>query len=90
MLSPKRPEAAVCTHPVVVGAVVKAFVARGARVIVGESPATANSTVAAKTVGTYDAVIKNGGEWDAFDDSVVVSCPSGKLVKSFEFCTSVY
>lgn len=85
MLSPKKPEAAVCTHPVVVGAVVRAFVARGARVLVGESPATANSTTAAKTVGTYDAVIANGGEWDPFDESVVVSCPSGKLVKSFEF-----
>src|SRR5574344_898603 len=85
MLSPKKPEAAVCTHPVVVGAVVKAFVARGARVIAGESPATANSTAAAKAVGTYDAVVNNGGEWDAFDDSVIVSCPDGKLVKSFEF-----
>lgn len=85
MLSPKKPDAAVCTHPVVVGAVVKAFVARGARVLVGESPATANSTAAAKAVGTYDAVINNGGEWDPFDDSVIVSCPNGKLVKSFEF-----
>ena len=85
MLSPKKPEAAVCTHPVVVDAVVKAFVARGARVIAGESPATANSTAAAKAVGTYDAVVNNGGEWDAFDDSVIVSCPDGKLVKSFEF-----
>src|SRR5574344_2654360 len=85
MLSPKKPDAAVCTHPVVVGAVVKAFVARGARVLVGESPATANSTAAAKAVGTYDAVINNGGEWDPFDDSVIVSGPNGKLVKSFEF-----
>lgn len=85
MLSPKKPEDAVCTHPVVVGAVVKAFVSRGARVIAGESPATANSTAAAKAVGTYDAVIANGGEWDAFDDSVIISCPSATLVKSFEF-----
>lgn len=85
MLSPKKPEAAVCTNPAVVGAVVKAFVARGAQVLVGESPATANSTTAAKTVGTYDAVVINGGVWDAFDDSVIVACPKGKLVKSFEF-----
>src|SRR5574344_2854332 len=73
MLSPKKPEAAVCTHPVVVGAVVKAFVDRGANVLVGESPATANSTLAAKTVGTYDQVINNGGKWVPFGESATVN-----------------
>ena len=38
ILYPKKPELAVCTHPVVVGACVKSFVERGATVIVGESP----------------------------------------------------
>lgn len=85
MLSPKKPEAAVCTHPVVVGAVVKAFVVRGANVIVGESPATANSTLAAKTVGTYDQVINNGGKWVPFDECATINCDDGKIVKSFEF-----
>lgn len=85
MLSPKKPEAAVCTHPVVVGAVVKAFVSRGAKkVIVGESPATANSTACAKIVGTYDEVVNNGGEWHPFDESISVLCPEGRIVKQFE------
>lgn len=85
MLSPKKPETAVCTHPVVVGAVVKAFVARGANVIVGESPAVANSTLTAKVVGVYDQVIKNGGKWLSFDESVTVEAKDCKLVKNFEF-----
>lgn len=85
MLSPKKPEAAICTHPAVVGAVVKAFTARGARVIAGESPATANSTAAAKIVGTYDAVINNGGEWIPFDESITVDCPDARIMKQFQF-----
>lgn len=86
ILSPKKVEAAVCTHPVVVGAVVRAFVELGAaKVMVGESPATANSTMAAKTVGMYDAVKRNGGEWADFSGSVEVSIPDGKLIKSIKF-----
>ena len=39
ILSPKKPEAAICTHPVVVAACVKAFYELGAKkVLVGESP----------------------------------------------------
>ena len=55
ILYPKKPELAVGTHPVVVGAAVKAFVERGAAlVMVGESPAIANSTTSAKLTGMYD------------------------------------
>ena len=44
ILYPKKPELAVSTHPVVVGAAVKAFLERGAeKVLVGESPAITNS-----------------------------------------------
>ena len=58
ILYPKAPELAVCTHPVVVGAAVRAFVDLGAaRVIAGESPAIAGSATAAKATGMYDQVI---------------------------------
>lgn len=88
ILSPKKPEAAVCTHPVVVGACVRAFCELGAaRVLVGESPATANSTAAAKTTGMFDQVVDNGGEWADFSSQVIVPSPDGKLVKSFEFAS---
>ena len=86
ILYPKKPELAVCTHPVVVGAAVKAFVDKGAgKVLVGEAPAIANSTHAAKTVGMYDQVVANGGEWADFSKSVEVPCPNGKIVPKFNF-----
>ena len=86
ILSPKKPEAAVCTHPVVVGACVKAFVELGPkRVIVGESPATANPTAAAKSTGMYEQVINNGGEWVEFSGQHIVQCEEGKIVKVLDF-----
>ncbi len=88
ILYPKKPELAVCTHPVVVGAAVKAFVERGAKkVLVGESPAIANSTSAAKATGMFEQVEKNGGEWIDFHDHTVIPCPNGKIVKQVNFAT---
>ena len=86
ILYPKAPELAVCTHPIVVGAAVRAFVELGAaKVIAGESPAIANSTLAAKSTGMYDQVINNGGEWADFKEYVSVPCPDGKIVKTINF-----
>lgn len=91
ILYPKKPELAVCTHPVVVGAVVKAFVQGGAKkVIVGESPAMANSTSAAKATGMYEQVIKNGGEWQDFKESKIAEFPNGKVVKQFNFAKPLF
>ncbi len=88
ILSPKKPEAAICTHPVVVAACVKAFYELGAKkVLVGESPAVVPSSVAAKSCGMLDAVIEAGGEWADFSESVTVACSEGSLVKSFEFAS---
>lgn len=89
ILSPKKPEAAVCTHPVFVGACVKAFVELGAKhVMVGESPATANPTSAAKSTGMYGQIIKNGGEWVEFSGQYIVNCEEGKIVKVLDFATA--
>ena len=89
ILYPKKVEDAVCTHPVVVGACVKAFVELGAKeVLVGESPAMANSTSSAKSTGIYDMVVQNGGTWVDFNGSLSVPCPEGKLVKQFSFATA--
>ncbi|MBR4789323.1 MAG: DUF362 domain-containing protein [Treponema sp.] len=86
ILYPKKPELAVGTHPVVVGAAVKAFLERGAeKVLVGESPAIANSYTSAKLTGMLDQVVFNGGEWADFHDSIPVACPDGVVVKQFEF-----
>ena len=86
ILYPKAPELAVCTHPVVVGAAVRAFVELGAaRVIAGESPAIAGSATAAKATGMYELVINNGGEWAHFKEHVNVPCPNGKVIKNIDF-----
>lgn len=86
ILYPKKPELAVCTHPIVVGACVKAFCELGAKkVIVGESPAIANSTLAAKATGMYDQVITNGGEWVDFHNATIIHFENGKLIKQIEF-----
>lgn len=86
ILYPKKPETAVCTHPVVVGAAVKVFYELGAKkVLVGESPAITNSTNAAKSTGMYDQVVENGGEWADFHEIVTVNEPDAKIVKTFEF-----
>ena len=89
ILYQKKVEDAVCTHPVVVGACVKAFVELGAKeVLVGESPAMANSTSSAKSTGIYDMVVQNGGTWMDFNGNLSVPCPEGKLVKQFSFATA--
>lgn len=86
ILSPKKPEFAICTHPVVVGAAVKIFVELGAaKVLVGESPAVASSISAARATGMLEQVEKNGGEWVEFNTSVQVPCPDGKIVKLLDF-----
>lgn len=88
ILLAKNPDAAVCTHPVVVGAAVKAFAELGAkRVIVGESPAIANSTGSAKSTGILQIVEENGGEWLDFSDKARIECRNGKIKKSFDFAT---
>ncbi|NLL99889.1 MAG: DUF362 domain-containing protein [Treponema sp.] len=86
ILSPKKVEAAVCTHPNIVAATVKCFLARGAKnVIVGESPAVTTSFVAAKATGMYDAVKKAGGKWVDFSLQTTVNVQAGKLIKSIQF-----
>ena len=91
ILYPKAPELAVCTHPVVVGAAVRAFANLGAaRVIAGESPAIANSTLAAKSTGMYDQVVENGGEWADFKEYLPAACPDGKVVKSIDFAKQFF
>lgn len=88
ILYPKKPEDCVCTHPIVVAAAVRAFVDLGATVIVGESPAVAPSTTAAKATGMFDLIYKNGGTWVDFHGKCNVPCPNGKIVKQLEFATA--
>lgn len=86
ILSPKKPEFAICTHPVVVGAAVKAFLELGAeKVLVGESPAVVPSMHAAKASGMLKAVEKAGGEWVDFSEMETLHFEGGTLIKSIDF-----
>jgi uncharacterized protein (DUF362 family)/Pyruvate/2-oxoacid:ferredoxin oxidoreductase delta subunit len=80
---PKRPERAACTHPSIVFAVIKALFQRGAaKIMVGDSPITSDSKLAAKVAGIYEAVIEAGAEWVDFERMVEIPCVDGKIVKS--------
>lgn len=86
ILSPKKPEFAICTHPVVVAATVKAFLELGAKeVLVGESPAVVPSIVAAKASGMLKAVEKSGGKWVDFSEMQTLHFEGGALIKSIDF-----
>ena len=86
ILSPKKPEFAICTHPVVVAAAVKVFLELGAKkVFVGESPAVAPSLVAAKASGMLEAIEKAGAEWVDFSEMQTLHFEGGKLIKSIDF-----
>ncbi|MCQ2610271.1 MAG: DUF362 domain-containing protein [Treponema sp.] len=90
ILYPKKPDLAVCTHPVVVGAAVRCFVELGAaKVLVGESPAATGSTSAAKITGMYNQVVNNGGQWADFSDKVTVKTDKANLKHSFDFAKQI-
>ena len=88
ILYPRKPEDCVCTNPVVVGVLVKIFVELGAKkVLVGESPAVANSTSAARASGVLEQVQNNGGEWADFHDKITVECPEAARAHTFDFAS---
>ncbi len=77
LLSPSKPEKAVTTHPEVVRAVTKNFIARGARVWVGDSsggiiPGSNRTSQALEVSGVRAAVDSCGGEIVNFDTAGVV------------------
>lgn len=90
ILYPKKPDLAVGTHPIVMGAAVKAFYDIGAaKVIAGESPAISNSTSAAKSTGIYEQVVSNGGTWVDFHESYTVPSKDGKVTAQFELAVQL-
>jgi uncharacterized protein (DUF362 family)/NAD-dependent dihydropyrimidine dehydrogenase PreA subunit len=83
IIDARKSESAVCTHPSIVYATIKAFLRRGAdKVLIGDSPFRANSKLAAQVSGIYNAVIEAGGMWIDFENAVEVPCPDGRVTKS--------
>ncbi|GAB1484039.1 DUF362 domain-containing protein [Treponema sp.] len=84
MLLAADPERAVSTHPEVLRAVIRAFAQRGAKLVVGESPAVHSGLVAAKKCGLFAVSEEEGIPWVDFSSTVMVENPDGRLVKRFE------
>ena len=81
LLSPKRPEEAVTTHPTVVAALVRQFVAAGAKVLVGDSSGgslagRAPTTRALLVTGVGEAAAQAGAEVLNFESTGTISRPS--------------
>ncbi|MDG6221476.1 MAG: DUF362 domain-containing protein, partial [Candidatus Thermoplasmatota archaeon] len=79
---------AITTHPVVINAVIRILEKQGAHVVVGDSPGGPYTKwrleQAYKKTGVYEAVEGTGAEVNLDLETVRVSNPGGKLVKSFE------
>ena len=88
LISRMSPESAAVTHPECLAALTRALVARGARVVVGDSsggPFTA-AWIHAVYAGTgMSAVTRAGGELNEDFTTMEASFPDGKTVKRFPY-----
>jgi len=82
MLSPSKPESAVCTHPEVVRAVVRHLKAAGFRnILVGDSPGFGSAHGVARTAGILEVCRDEGVRLVEFDTVVETTLPRGKEVR---------
>ncbi len=88
LVAPMKAERAATTHPAVLAALTGMLVARGARVIVGDSPGglyTAAYLNHVYHVTGLRAVEEAGGELNRDFTQEVVSFPQGKVARSFAY-----
>ncbi len=89
ILAAADPADAVTTRPEIVTAAIRAFASRGARVVIGESPAVRGDRFAAKRCGILQVAEAEGIEWVDFSRSVEVENPQGVRVKRFQVAAPV-
>lgn len=82
LLAAAPPESAVCTHPVVVEALIRILQEAGARVWVGDSPAFDSLQKAASRAGLAGVVERTGAELMDFSEVLQVEVPGqpGKVL----------
>ncbi|RKX52798.1 MAG: hypothetical protein DRP25_01625, partial [Thermotoga sp.] len=68
LLSPKKPDEHVTTHPLVVKAVLEFLLALGVKPVVGDSPAVGNLERVARVSGIKDVCDELGVELVPFED----------------------
>lgn len=85
ILTDDDPARCISTHPVVVEAVVRFLQVRGARVLIGDSPAIHSRNFRASRSGIKDVCERTGAEWSVFTDkpgSVKVAGRSLKIARA--------
>ncbi|MBO8127039.1 MAG: DUF362 domain-containing protein [Firmicutes bacterium] len=84
ILAAAPPEAAVCTHPAVVEAVIRLLQERGAQVWVGDSPAFDTLAKAARRSGIAEVVEKTRARLVDFSKATEVAVTPGLIVKKLQ------
>lgn len=83
ILTASDPDKCVTTHPDFVWAAIRLFQEKGARVCIGESPASPPAGMAFARSGIKDVADETGVEIVDFNDMEMVNFPEGALVKQF-------
>jgi uncharacterized protein (DUF362 family)/Pyruvate/2-oxoacid:ferredoxin oxidoreductase delta subunit len=91
ILSDAPPEKAITTHPAFLEAAIRLVREMGAgRILVGDSPGLQMPGFSGKVSGMGEAARKGGAEWVDFTKGKIdVSCPEGKVIKSFTLTQAV-
>src|SRR3990170_3453594 len=89
LLAPKPPEAAVTTHPAVVGALIRLVKEAGATPVVGDSPGLGSPRKIAERCGILDVCSRHKVEFLEFKDLVVAENPAGHTFKRLEVAREV-
>ena len=84
LLAPKPPEAAVTTHPAVVGALIRLVKEAGATPVVGDSPGLGSARKAAEKSGILGACEREGAAFMEFKEVVLKENTAGHTFKRFE------
>lgn len=83
------PETAITTHPSFVQAMIRTLKTYTSHIIVGDNPATKDSTVALKKSKIYDIVLEEGATVYANKDTIFIYNKEGKHFNQFEVSASM-
>ena len=83
MLEGVPPKKAVTTHPEIMRALIRMVQEAGAVAVVGDSPGVSSTLKAAGKCGILAVCRSEGADLEAFDETVEIAHPQGRVVKKF-------
>lgn len=89
LLVSSGPDDGICTHPEVVGTLIRAFGPTAREVLVGDSPAIGSCFRAASRLGLDEVCARYGAELVEFQEYSEVPCPYGAVIKRLPLATQV-